>query len=553
MNNNSRKYKHGAAAVLITAGVLAAVLILNIAFTLLSNRFLFYIDVTKEKYNEICGESKALLDKLDPDENNITIYFLADTDELDDPSLGYLKKNTGSMWGMKYVYELALQYAASYSFIKIGFLNLKSDQEILSTYRSTVGVTFSKTNVIVDNYTGETDINGNYVKGEDGKVIMHHNYRIIERDNFFRANEDTSYAYAFDGDYRFTSVILSLAGRNPTVYFTTGHGEATGGSDPSDYGEAQALRDLFFDSGFVTRKIDLAKDYTALFEDESARVVIVYGPKTDFSGYGDPVNELSLLHKFAVTANHNLMFFLDPENGSDLGNLKEYIYDYCGVAITDEKVRDVGTGGISDDGYSFIASYETDTYSVGASLIKSLTELDSQPAAAFSNASVLEINDKYVQTPSNASSGFYENAASTTTGAIFLTPPTSVSVDKEGNTVTDYSENGLQPVMALTYESWLNTKNSTTSTYALVCGSTAFASARYLEDPSYGNASVLTLAMRLMGKEIIPFEIDFKVIQSEAVDIDSSEARTWTIVLCSLVPLASLTMGAVVFLKRRHQ
>jgi hypothetical protein len=59
--------------------------------------------------------------------------------------------------------------------------------------------------------------------------------------------------------------------------------------------------------------------------------------------------------------------------------------------------------------------------------------------------------------------------------------------------------------------------------------------------------------MRLMSRDTVPFDIDFKVMDSEGLDdIDDEQATAWTIVLCSLIPLAALVMGTVVFIRRRH-
>ena len=66
----------------LTLLVLAAVLAVNIGFTVLSDSQLLRLDMSGASYNEISNESRTLLDQLDPDENNITIYFLADADEL---------------------------------------------------------------------------------------------------------------------------------------------------------------------------------------------------------------------------------------------------------------------------------------------------------------------------------------------------------------------------------------------------------------------------------------------------------------------------------------
>lgn len=545
------KYKRGAIAVAITAGVILALLCVNIVFTLLAEKYHLYLDVTKERYNEISAQSKELLDQLDPEDNDITIYFLADHDELDNPAMGYLKTgNTNDLWGMKYVYELAQSYAQTYDFIKIDTLSLKDDADRISEYKTTVGSKFGKNSIIIDNYTGETDAKGNPVTGANGEQLRHHNYRVLERDHFFRANADTMFAFAFDGDYRFTSVLLSLSGKNPVVYFMTGEGEPTGKSDdPADFGEAAALRDVFFDAGFVTRKADLEKDYLDIFNDEEARILLFFGPREDVSA-----KEADLIHRFACRPNHNLMFFIDNDT-EGLTNLKEYIFDYCGVSFTGNSVSDIGSGGIGSQGRAFIAAYESDEYSIGLSLLDTLIKLDSQPAVAFENAGALEISEKYVQTPSNTSSGYSENAASTITGGMFLPPATAVSVDKDGNTVANYGEESggiAQPVMTLTHESWMNSDNGSDNTYTLVCGTTGFAKAEYLNDPAYGNRDVLTLAMRLMGKEIIPYELDFKVIEGEALTMEKSESTAWTIILCSIIPLAALGMGTAVYVRRKH-
>ena len=124
--------------------------------------------------------------------------------------------------------------------------------------------------------------------------------------------------------------------------------------------------------------------------------------------------------------------------------------------------------------------------------------------------------------------------------------------DKEGNTVKNYSESKADPVMVLTYDTWLNSENDSVATYTTICGTTDFADKEYLTDVSYGNRDVLFLAMRLMGKEVVPFEIDFKVVQSEGLEMDETEVIVWEICLIGIIPVTALVLGTVVFIKRRH-
>ena len=278
MKNSKRKIGRLSLSAGITALVLVGILLLNILFSYIANNRLLYLDVSKEGFSELSAESTELLDKIDPDTTNITIYFLADRDELSSPILGYSSssgRTTGQneMWGMRYVHELALAIAAKYDYVSVDYLNMNNDKEMIDTFQTTVGYSFRKSSVVIDNCTYEYDKNGSPLLDENGVHLSHHNYRICSRDAFFTFDEDTGYVYAFNGDLRYTSVILSLSGLSPTVYFLTGHGEKVGDEEENDFGKAQAMRDLLFEAGFTVKKANLVKDYKEVFSDSRARLL----------------------------------------------------------------------------------------------------------------------------------------------------------------------------------------------------------------------------------------------------------------------------------------
>ena len=106
---------------------------------------------------------------------------------------------------------------------------------------------------------------------------------------------------------------------------------------------------------------------------------------------------------------------------------------------------------------------------------------------------------------------------------------------------------------SLTYEGTRNNDNEELDTYVFACGGTGFASNELLDSSSYSNRDVLYYTMRLMSRDTVPFDIDFKVMDSESLDSITDESATaWTIVLCSLIPAAALIMGTIVFIQRRH-
>ncbi len=567
MENKKRsKIKRNLLTTVITLAVLVAVLAVNIGFTWLSNRYLLRVDMSTENFNEISAESRVLLDALKPEENNITIYFLADADELRSTRRGYANSYytdqgyeapVNNLWGMKYVYDLALEFANQYSFVNVKHLSLTKDTEALEVFRSTMGTDLTKQDVIVDNYTSEKDEQGKDILDENGNPVMHHNFRIVKRDAFFSMNSETAYAYAFNGDLRFTSTILSLSGKNPTVYFVAGHDEPIGEYTPGefssagDYGEAQTLRDLFFDAGFVTKKIDLAKEYEKLFADDSARIVVLYGPQTDFSGdsaYADGgISEISVLRQFLVGKDHHMMVFLD-ESKEPLNNLEEYLYDYWGIDYGESFVKDSGKNSLQSDGLRFFADYETDQYSIGINLTDQLFQLDSLPRAAFDRVRPITFDPRYTQ-----SVGYSEMGANLQAGATFIAPKDSTLVGYDGKAPETAVDQSGVCLAGLSYETFYSNNNEQWDTYVFACGGTGFVSNDILGSTSYANRDVLFYTMRLMSRDTVPFNIDYKVLEDEGLaDITAEEATAWTIVLCSLIPVSMLTMGTVVFIKRRH-
>lgn len=558
--NKKNRLIHRSLSTLITLAVVLAVVLLNAGLALFLGDNVLTIDMTTEGFNEISDESKALLKDIDPEENHITIYFLADKDELQSPEMGYSTSYTGSsadLWGMRYVWEIAQSFAKEYSYIDVQTLNIRRDTKKLDEFRTTAGTVFTKQDVIIDNYTAEKDSSGNFITDDAGEPIMHHNFRLCKRDSFYVTDSNTSYAYAFNGDLRFTSTILSLAGANPTVYFLTGHGEPVGDgstlddSMAADYGQASALRDLLFKAGFVTKKINLQTEYKQLFEDDSARLIILFGPKTDLVSRdleNGRAGEVDILRKFLGNEDHHLMVFFDgsPEN---LPNLQEYCWDYWGVRATDQTVRDSGTNSLTPDGLVFNADYESDADGVGTNLTKYLTALTSAPPAIFRNSNVLELSEAHLQ-----NNGFYEAMTTTYVGPVFLAPTSAYAVNPAGETVADYRTGGKAPLMALSFSSRYTRDNREVSNFALFSGSLNFADDSYLESASYCNADVLFYSMRLMARETVPFTIDYKVVQGQALEsVSPGDVIGWTIFLCGPIPLAALICGTVVFIKRRHR
>lgn len=540
---------------LVTLAVIAAVIALNVLVGFIASRNVLYLDLTKTSYTDVSEISEKYLSEINGQDNNITIYFLAAKDELQNAGFGYsvdYSGDTGDLWGMKHIYELAKVYSEKYDFIKVEHLDIYDDSEILEKYKTSISMTFNKQRIIVDNAMPEKDENGNIILDENGKEVIHHNFRISSRDYFYYFDSASSYAFGFNGELRFTSMLMSVAGETPVAYFSCGHGEDVGdytvgentAAPSEDYGKAQTLRDYIHSAGFTVKKIDISSQYEELLSDENARLLIIFDPENDFMGAeaetdtdSASVNEISLVRKFLNRENTHLMVFSDPKE-AELPNLSEYLYDYWGLRFDNSSVKDSGTNSLSPDGSAFMADYETSPLSPGVSLTAGLTAMDSLPRIYFGNAGTISIDENF-----SNDVGFGESFSIKYSGSIFLTPESAL---------VNGEESTPKSLMAITYEKWYNASNNEIPTYVLACASTDYVSESAMSS-QYGNSDVIGYLLRSLGKDSFTFDVEMKEIETESVETPSTALMTlWNVFIYVIPPVIALVLGAIVFIKRRH-
>ena len=618
----NKRLRHGVISVAITAGVLCAVILFNILFSFLAHKFIWVIDTTPNDLVTISDYSRELLSEIDEKENDITIYFLADPDELQNFELtGHRQGEGSSTWGMSYIYNLAKLYEKEFPYITVKLLDSSDDADyIREHFAMSIGTSLGPLHIVMENR-----VNGLAT------------YRTMQRDEFFAFGTDTMY---FRGDDKFTSTVLSLSGENPIAYFIEGHGEKIGPlGDEEDFGKAEALMSLFRDAGFIIEKINLSeRDFPADADDAfygRAGVAVIYGPDGDFKTDRDGgANEITRLRKYLNRKNHNLMVFMDPETEA-MPNLSEYLMDYWGIQFEDsiltvDTKNPIESGAVTEDGYNYYARYETNKNSPGSALTSSLLSLQTLPRAFFGKSRTIAMNVKW---SNNAESSMVmEGVTSYKVGGAFLAPAQSAVqyadggyrvfdatlyeeyvgkyYDEEyakiaplyreefyqsaydthyGENLEDYRKDGLSdaeiadkcktyaeefvkdkiddhmkaylklsdsepsPVMTLTHASWMYQSGETVSSYALMCGTTDFASEEAIENASFSNRDTLYTAIYLFGKNVLPYDIDIiKVESPSSLTIGNGMAITWFVILAAVIPLGVIAAGVTVTVKRRR-
>lgn len=498
----NKKFKYGALAILLTVGVIALVVALNVVFTALSDHFGWKIDMSREQLYEISDMSDTMLNAVRDnfkDGGKAKIVFMADQDIIETTTSTYMRQ----------IYELARKYEKRYDFVEVDCVDPDLHPDKVKKYlQHSENAKLSATDVVFE--------------GPGGK------YKIVNYKAFLTVDTESGEVFAFAGERKITTTILSLVANDTVAYVTVNHGE-----DVANLGEFKELLGIV---GFNVQEIDLQKETP---DPEKGRLLIINSPKTDFWGVNDPVNELKKLDDFLDNFGH-LMVFVDADYLDGLRNLSTLMQDW-GIAFKSNIVTEGSANAMSVDGRTISATYPTEGN--GASLHASIRGLDNVPKTVFSDTCTIDIKKV-----TNATT--YNRYATTPV----LTTSGSATVLDRNDGSTAKAEN--LPVMVLTVEERILDSKSGAAydTYVLACGSSDFISDAYLQG-GYANKDILYSALRAMVMDNVDLNtenISFREYKAESLDITTGEANGNMVIITAVIPVLVLAIGAVVFIKRRY-
>lgn len=400
----------------------------------------------------------------------------------------------------KSIYNTALELSSRFDNINIKHLDIYKNPSSISKYKMTAATQITKKSVIIES------------GGE---------YRVYPVTAFFVFNDETyTDAWAYNGEYKLISAILQVtADEHPKAYFTIGHGEQL---------VDEALWSLFSEAGYEVSTINLMDEDIAA----DARFVIINDPIYDFQGISaDTVGRSSEIEKLDDFLDDFgcLMVFVDPDTG-ELPELSAFLEEW-GISFDGHAVKDYDHS-LTTDGYAVSAQYAMGE-TTGASLISTITSLAAPPKAIVKYATPIRLT-------------FTENGARTVS-SVLTSSKDAVICDEDGVIV----DSGTYNLMTLSRETRY-VDNQAQYSYVLAAGTTNFATYEYIGQKAYSNSDILYAAMKQMGKERVPLDLDFKPFDDTSLDITSSEATSWAVVMITVLPLLALIVCAVILVRRKH-
>lgn len=491
---NSRKFKYGGLSVALTAVTLALIIGVNLIITAFNASHIFSIDLTDEEFYSIGDDTVEYLEALG-DDFDITVHFCTARDRLEE------YETTSNYNYLRMVHETVLAFAEKFpDNIEVAYFDVTADPKYVNDIKHYTQTTLSASNIIVE---------GKY------------HTRVLTYDSFFMVAESDSSLYAFNGEGRMVSAITQCSIKEPySVLFTKGHGETV----------PDSLVKLFEDVGFATQTIDLNAATDEELEEAfaNARIMVICDPERDLVDYDkdnpNAADETAIINSF-LNGYRSLMVFVDAST-PDLPNLRSYLSEVWGMDYVPNDLITDTTHSLKLNKNNILAKSAGETGTVAAQLHIAYAD-DSDVKTVFGN-SVKLVNG----TPSNGASV----DTSFTTYA--------EATDKSGTA-------GTYPLFSIaTYMNYDDT-NAAKFQYVTLCGSTDFVSDDSLT-AQYGNREVIESAARMMSTERVSPDIDYKVFSDTALELETGEAKTLSVIVIAVAPLIVLVFGIGVYIKRRH-
>ncbi len=549
--STGRKLRYGGMSLFLTALIIAVIIIVNVIFSALAQKFAWYGDLTPPLLFTLSEECIDLIENGDEEYANSTKSPIEMVDEVRAQNAGTDKANekikiifcdevdkVKANSAQNYVYETAHQLQAEFpDYIEILNYNIVRNPTSVDAYRATSRTQITTTSVIIAFGT---------------------EYRIRTVNSFYVFNDDSSdEPWAYNGEKAFCASILAVTrAESPVACLTTNHGEA--------FTDEEFLNTLV-DAGYLIETLDMASQEIP----ERCRLLVVFNPDTDFltpDGVSD-IDEIDKLDRF-LDGTNSMMVFMDPATPR-LENFESYLEEW-GISFdryegNTRLIMDKSQA-FTTDGYTFKGEYVTTGF--GGSLTKDMRSRTVKPIV-FKNAMSISYSDVYEpthykpeQTSTNENDVEFDYGTYSQDGTyrdifdVFTTSANAVAL-ANGVEVEVANDANLLKLMTISRESRTQQEFYSTmqeNSYVLACGSVDFASTSMLQSTSYGNTDLLLTALRTMGQEPVPVGLEFKPFADDTIDtITTAESTQYTLVLSIVPAFIALVTGFVVIVRRKNR
>ena len=558
--STGRKVRYGGTSLAITALIIAVVIILNAIMTLLTKRFMWYGDMTPDLHFTISDECFELIGEVADDEINSPVEmidkFRADNKAynsehgLSEGDEGYRDENVkvNILFPVEpdaleaddttlYVKENAEELRAKFpDYITTEYVNAINNPKRFQKYLSSNTEKISLESIVI----------------ECGSE-----FRIRTLRSFYIFNKEEPYAY--NGEKAFASSILAVTrAEMPLACYTVNHGEKfpISAEVDEDGNNLVPFLDVLENAGYRAQPIDLSTEEIP----EACRLLITFNPKQDFIAGNNGLEKQGELKKLdAYLADRNaFMVFLDHTTG-ELENLEEFLGEW-GLAVRRNGEDPIV---VKDTQHSNLNNYEAvignyDQHDIMDGWAQGLSaKVIFEDAMAIEYARDYKITTQPLATDETKTFEIGGNVAYNRAVFTMFKSYETASGYAAGSEVAKATASDPFKLMGVSVETHYEQEKYSTiedSAYVMLCGSTDFASDKYLYSNSYGNEDLLLSVFQMCGREPVPVGLDFKEFANYSIEeISTGDATKYTVAL-TVAPIAiALCAGVFVLVRRKNR
>ena len=558
--STGRKIRYGGTSLAITALIIAVVIILNAIMTLLTKRFMWYGDMTPDLHFTISDECFDLIGEVKDDDINSPVEmidkFRADNkaynsaNGLTEGSEGYRDENV--MINILFPVEPdALESDSTTLYVK------ENAEELRAKFPDYI--TTEYVNSISNPKRFEKYLSSNTERISLDSIIIEcgSEFRVRTLRSFYVFNKEEPYAY--NGEKAFASSILAVTrAEMPLACYTVNHGEKfpLSAEVDADGNQLVPFLDVLENAGYRAQPIDLSSEEIP----EECRLLITFNPKQDFiSGNNGLEKEGELKKLDAYLADRNaFMVFLDHTTG-ELENLEEFLGEW-GLAVRrngDDPIV------VKDTQHANLSNYEAvignyDTNDIMDGWAQGLSaKVIFEDAMAIEYARDYKVTTQPLATDETKSFEIGGNVAYNRAVFTMFKSFETASGYAAGSEVAKATASDPFKLMGVSVETHYEQEKYSLiedSAYVMLCGSTDFASEKYLYSNSYGNEDLLLSVFQMCGREPVPVGLDFKEFANyEIEEISKGDATKYTVALTVAPMVIALFAGVFVLVRRKNR
>ena len=486
----NRRFKYGTMATVLTILFIVGVVIVNIIFSLVLERFPTSVDLTDEKIYQLTEESVEFAKGID---EKVEIIVCKDESELSQST--YSSQPYG-----KQAVEIINSYAKYNSNVSVEYVDLVKNPEITQEYSEYAIADYS---VIVKS-------------GKRVKVVSVNDF--IETQVNSQTQQQTLWSAA---EKIMTSALMYVTDDKVTkVSVLTGHSESS----------VDGFSAMLEDNNYEIAQQNITTEEIS----EDTNMVVLYAPTTDYSE-----EELAKLDAFLDNQGKfgKNLIYIASINQPDLPNLEAFLAEW-GISVGDSYIMETDASNIYDDlGIRFRADFNTET---DVDYTADLRQAD-LPFMAYGNRPLsLEF-----ETNGNRTAQFLITSPDSTV---------AVPLDSEQLKTfdPDKAEKQSYGIAALGERTKYDGTTPLISS-VLVFGSADMFNTALTTNSTYNNNEyTINVVNKLNGKEE-SLNITSVSFDAEQLEVTQAQYNLTVIIFVILIPLATIIAAIVVWIRRRNK